>query len=66
MLSPPNRKNMRGFYCGWRVLPCFFILYTSGISHNPPGFYLDQSATAISREKFNARITFIPGLARIR
>jgi hypothetical protein len=23
-----------------------FVLYTSGISHNPPGFYFNESATA--------------------
>ena len=31
---------MGGWYC------LAFILYTSGISHNPRGFYLDESATA--------------------
>src|ERR1700751_3064403 len=39
------RKSLRTSLCV-AALVVLFVLYTWGISHNPPGFYLDESATA--------------------
>src|SRR2546423_5191965 len=40
-----RRRRLRVFY--WAVgLTLVFVVYTSGLSQNPPGFYLDESATA--------------------
>jgi hypothetical protein len=50
MLLRPNaptvaQKSLRILLCVAAVV-LLFSLYTWGISHNPPGFYLDESATA--------------------
>src|SRR6266404_6307083 len=39
------QKSLRVLLCVATVV-LLFILYTWGISKNPPGFYLDESATA--------------------
>ena len=39
------RKTLRILLCVAAVV-ALFVLYTWGISRNPPGFYLDESATA--------------------
>src|ERR1700730_2527003 len=42
-----NRSRRRLRVLLWAAgLVLLFALYTSGISHNPPGFYLDESAPA--------------------
>src|SRR6266446_1857801 len=47
MLTPSIRKQKRLRILLWVAsIALLFVLYTSGISHNPPGFYLDESATA--------------------
>src|ERR1700746_2603086 len=40
-----TRKALRILLCATAVI-LLFGLYTWGISRNPPGFYLDESATA--------------------
>src|SRR5437867_6192902 len=40
-----TKKNLRrAFVAAGLVL--LFVLYTNGITRNPPGFYMDESATA--------------------
>src|ERR1700751_4141512 len=39
------RKSLRTSLCV-AALVVLFIVYTWGISRNPPGFYVDESATA--------------------
>src|SRR6266478_8846599 len=47
MLTPSILKQKRLRILLWVAgIGLLFVLYTSGISHNPPGFYLDESATA--------------------
>ena len=47
MLIPSIRKNIwLGTLLVALGLVALFVLYTSGISRNPPGFYMDESATA--------------------
>ncbi|HEY2919133.1 MAG TPA: hypothetical protein VGK77_09095 [Candidatus Binatia bacterium] len=47
MLTPSILKRKGPRILLWVAgITLLFILYTSGISHNPPGFYLDESATA--------------------
>ena len=40
-----TQKALRILLCATAVI-LLFSLYTWGISQNPPGFYLDESATA--------------------
>jgi hypothetical protein len=45
ILRIPKQKHLKRLL--WiAAIVLLFILYTSGISRNPPGFYLDESATA--------------------
>jgi hypothetical protein len=47
MLTPSILKQKRLRILLWVAsIALLFVLYTAGISHNPPGFYLDESATA--------------------
>ena len=47
MQIPSVRKHIRvGTLLSGLALVALFVLYTSGISRNPPGFYMDESATA--------------------
>ena len=47
MQIPSIRKNIWvGTLLSALALVALFVLYTSGISRNPPGFYMDESATA--------------------
>lgn len=47
MLAPSILKEKRLRTLLWMAgIALLFALYTSGISHNPPGFYVDESATA--------------------
>jgi 4-amino-4-deoxy-L-arabinose transferase-like glycosyltransferase len=47
MQIPSIRKHIRvGTILSGFALVALFVLYTSGISRNPPGFYMDESATA--------------------
>lgn len=47
METPSIRKNIWvGTLLSALALVALFVLYTSGISRNPPGFYMDESATA--------------------
>ena len=47
MQIPSIRKHIRvGTLLSAVALVALFVLYTSGISRNPPGFYMDESATA--------------------
>src|SRR5438132_14411620 len=47
MLTPSILKQKRLRILLWVAgIVVLFVPYTSGISHNPPGFYLDESATA--------------------
>ena len=49
MQIPSIRKHIRvGTLLAAAALVALFVLYTSGISRNPPGFYMDESATAYS------------------
>lgn len=42
-----SRSRRRLYLLLWAVgLALLFALYTSGLKHNPPGFYLDESAPA--------------------
>jgi hypothetical protein len=44
-LSILKQKHLRSLFWG-TAIGLLFVLYISDISHNPPGFYLDESATA--------------------
>src|SRR5437870_4928699 len=47
MLTPSILKQKRLRILLWVAgIVVLFVLYTSGISRNPPGFYYDESATA--------------------
>jgi 4-amino-4-deoxy-L-arabinose transferase-like glycosyltransferase len=47
MLAPPILKSKYPRILLWVVgITLLFIVYTSGLSHNPPGFYVDESAIA--------------------
>ena len=47
MQIPSIRRNIWvGTLLSALALVALFVLYTSGISRNPPGFYMDESATA--------------------
>jgi Dolichyl-phosphate-mannose-protein mannosyltransferase len=47
MKIPSIRKHiLAGTLLSGVALVALFVLYTSGISRNPPGFYMDESATA--------------------
>ena len=47
MLPPPILKNKYPRILLWVAgVTLLFIGYTSGLSHNPPGFYVDESAIA--------------------
>ena len=47
MQIPSIRKNIWvGTLLSALALVALFVLYTSGISRNPPGFYMDESSTA--------------------
>ena len=43
-----TQKALRVLLCV-AALVLLFSLYTWGVSQNPPGFYLDESATALQR-----------------
>ena len=47
MRSPPIFKSKYPRILSWAAgITLLFIGYTSGLSHNPPGFYVDESAIA--------------------
>jgi hypothetical protein len=41
-----NRSRRLRVWLWLSGVALLFVLYTSGLSHNPPGFYLDESGIA--------------------
>jgi hypothetical protein len=54
-----TQKALRILLCATAVI-VIFCIYTWGITQNPPGFCLDESATA-----YNAYLVSQPGLANL-
>src|SRR5256886_12988948 len=44
--TPNNFLNRYGAYLAMFLIAILFFLYTYGLSENPPGFYIDESAFA--------------------